>query len=535
MHVIVLISILFKVSDISYISYNNTEAVSNKEIFQNFLSSSSYNDIYLGLIYPNNNNNNNNENELMTDLIIKNEIFSNLTINPIVFDTEKSLDEFNDDSNNKDRKLLAGIVFQDDFSSYTLRMDHSIIPNPKLEPISNLYNILTNKTDADNYLNFFVPIQSAVDQALIQHKTNLPIHISSNFGSLAIPKFMDNEVMKSLYTITFMIFFYIFFITLYLPNYLVDEKEFGIKKYLMINGVSSSVYYLSWFLLYGALVFIPLILSFIMDLLLKSFSIENIILKFYSLCFFSIGIIPMLMFCSLFFSSSKTLGQLTSMLAIAHMYIPFIYDYIKDDITIFDYIFICLPANRIITNAYESKITGYASFSDIIKNTNLISCTICMIVCTLLFTLLTLIFEPIFNEESEPVLSKIFKKKSNKNGNYAEHLSNNSEGYLEDIEDYHSNEKCLAEISNVIKKFKINKKNKQNANNEVIKNNEFYAVNNVSFKVYENEIFGILGHNGAGKSTLLSVMIGLINPNEGHIYYDGEDFISNKNKIRSLF
>lgn len=38
------------------------------------------------------------------------------------------------------------------------------------------------------------------------------------------------------------------------------------------------------------------------------------------------------------------------------------------------------------------------------------------------------------------------------------------------------------------------------------------AVNNLSLKMYENEIFALLGHNGAGKTTAVSILTGLIAP-----------------------
>jgi len=46
---------------------------------------------------------------------------------------------------------------------------------------------------------------------------------------------------------------------------------------------------------------------------------------------------------------------------------------------------------------------------------------------------------------------------------------------------------------------------------------------NVSFEVYEGEIFVILGGSGCGKSTLLKHLIGLIRPYSGQVIIDGED------------
>ena len=47
-------------------------------------------------------------------------------------------------------------------------------------------------------------------------------------------------------------------------------------------------------------------------------------------------------------------------------------------------------------------------------------------------------------------------------------------------------------------------------------------LNNVSFEVFEGEIFVILGGSGCGKSTLMKSIIGLIEPRSGEILIDGE-------------
>ncbi len=49
------------------------------------------------------------------------------------------------------------------------------------------------------------------------------------------------------------------------------------------------------------------------------------------------------------------------------------------------------------------------------------------------------------------------------------------------------------------------------------------AVNDLSFKVYRNEIFGLLGPNGAGKTTTISMLCGLLKPSEGTIKFMGYD------------
>lgn len=51
------------------------------------------------------------------------------------------------------------------------------------------------------------------------------------------------------------------------------------------------------------------------------------------------------------------------------------------------------------------------------------------------------------------------------------------------------------------------------------------AVNEVSFKVREGEIFGIAGPNGAGKTTLFDVVTGMVRATSGEILFQGESII----------
>ena len=59
------------------------------------------------------------------------------------------------------------------------------------------------------------------------------------------------------------------------------------------------------------------------------------------------------------------------------------------------------------------------------------------------------------------------------------------------------------EVINLSKKFKTKK-----------------VVNNINFKISENEMIGLLGPNGCGKTTTIGMLLGLVTPSEGEIFIE---------------
>lgn len=74
----------------------------------------------------------------------------------------------------------------------------------------------------------------------------------------------------------------------------------------------------------------------------------------------------------------------------------------------------------------------------------------------------------------------------------------------------------IIEVKNLTKKFK-----------------NITAVDNISFDVKRNEIFGFLGPNGAGKTTTINIICTLLPLNSGSVTLCGHDVLKEKNQIRS--
>jgi lipopolysaccharide transport system ATP-binding protein len=55
-----------------------------------------------------------------------------------------------------------------------------------------------------------------------------------------------------------------------------------------------------------------------------------------------------------------------------------------------------------------------------------------------------------------------------------------------------------------------------------LRQDEFWAVKDVSFELRRGESLGLIGRNGAGKTTLLRMLNGLIKPDTGRIEMRGQ-------------
>ncbi len=87
----------------------------------------------------------------------------------------------------------------------------------------------------------------------------------------------------------------------------------------------------------------------------------------------------------------------------------------------------------------------------------------------------------------------------------------------------------LIKVNGLSKTFSLSAKQQKL---EKTKEKKKTAVHNLSFTVYEGEIFGLLGPNGAGKTTTLRMLATLISPDEGDAVIDGCNIRTEPEQVR---
>ncbi len=73
-----------------------------------------------------------------------------------------------------------------------------------------------------------------------------------------------------------------------------------------------------------------------------------------------------------------------------------------------------------------------------------------------------------------------------------------------------NDKKAILQIKNLTKIYKKHK---------FVSIKKTVGVESLNLEIFENEIFGLLGLNGSGKTTVIKLILGLLKPDEGEIYF----------------
>jgi ATP-binding cassette subfamily A (ABC1) protein 5 len=496
-------------------------------------------DPVIGFILPENN-----QDEGIINRVMQNDIFKQAPMKGMHFKNQEEMAKFADDYHNC---LIAGVVFEsDDYLNYSLRVNSTSVPLPTADPITNYaiarYQVeQTQSAEADSYLLSFSPIQAAIDQAIIQTRTNDDNFVlKHNVGKLgkAASEYSVNSsgnTLASYIAVIFMMPIVIIVVSI------VQEKEKGIRDGLLMAGTHPTVFWLSWLILYIVVCFLISLFVAVFFHFTGTFSNCNPIILFLSVLLYGVSCCSLGFVFSTFFKKTKTAGTVIALIMVVLAYSNFLSDKIS------------LPVKKVISlfispitigsfvyevNAMENHFQNL-TFGNLLTTDAGIFFFI-LIINNVLYFVLALIFDNLFSNESARYL---FGGKKN----ISELRQEGDVTYDQDIqEDFNAKngETCVVEVSRVHKVFQRKKEDdsesedngdSRNKNKRKTKGKEFLAVDDVSFKVYQNEIFAILGHNGAGKTTLINIMVGLLKATQGDVFFDGRSIAKDTSSIRKEF
>ncbi|XP_049766661.1 cholesterol transporter ABCA5-like isoform X1 [Schistocerca cancellata] len=382
------------------------------------------------------------------------------------------------------------------------------------------------------YYSGFVAIQALFDYTKIR--------LDSNRKDISVPHILLELFPKEAYTGDWMVAFRVViplymvmalsqFIT-YLLILIVGEKENKIKEGMKIMGLRDSVFWLSWFIIYGAFVLVLTIISTVLLFTLKVFQHTSYLLVFLLILLYSLSIIMFGFMLTPFFDKSRTAGILGNFAVNIMSLLYFIQVFVDDSSSIAFWVVSLISSTGFALAMDKALVLDLSG--DGVTFDNLWSgpgipfggSLIMMALDIVLYGFLAYYLDCVIPSEHGTKRSPWFcltpgfwfSKKatphvSSVNGesgsfNAADESSQDIEPVAREMKG-----KEAIKIVDLFKTFQACRKP------------EVKAVNGINLTIYEGQITAILGHNGAGKTTLFNILTGLTAPTAGTAFVFGYD------------
>lgn len=372
--------------------------------------------------------------------------------------------------------------------------------------------------------------------------------ITSGFTAMKFPTYQDDEFAAFIGFLVpfFIVIAYLTPIIIYSFR-MVRDKETRLKEGMKIMGMTDLAYFLSYFLQY--IIINTVIAFFGAGILLGAFSYIGYVYLFALLWLYGMAIFGLVYF-------FQALMDKSSIAIILSILIYFIFYFVSSAVVAEDTeniskMFISLlPPTALqlgFTVIARFEISFIALSSDNMKyqynNYSVANMYLMLFIDTFVYILIGFYLENVLPQQYGTRKKLWFlctknywcssKKKSAKVENSAlkdQEVNHDESNHLSDkrikkmgeekspSDDFQSEEMYLnkkqegyLKIDQIRKTFDDGKK----------------ALNGVSFNLYKDEIFALLGHNGAGKSTLINILSGLFESSGGKAIYNGENILEN--------
>lgn len=464
--------------------------------------------------------------------------FTNEMIGSFKFSYFKDEDGMVSNYTSSQHSIEAGIVLNEDFfnnGSYSIYFPFNNVPSlsERLGTPRDCVSpaIAKSECSASLYLtNGFVQLQSLIETAFIKVK-NKNVQLP-NIKLKLLPQreqIVNVDIMRSFVPVYTVIAFSPF--VTYVVMVIVGEKEQKIRETMKIMGLKDTVYWLSWFLVYGAFV---LFLALMMSILFKVFGIlklANLFLVFLALLLYGCSIITMSFMVSPFFNKAKVAGAICSLITSLFSCLYYVSVYVKGiDAGPFWAMSLLSPTALALgmdVAIKEDILNVGLSFSNMWDGLFPFAGSLIMLaIDVVLYAVLAYYFDSVVPSEYGRKRPPWFcflpsfwcqRNDSSFPGNAgllvvedgtlsADCRSADIEVVLQELRG-----KEAIKITNLTKTF--SQRGKPNVN----------ALDDVTLSIYKGQITALLGHNGAGKTTLINILLGMIAQTKGSINVNGLD------------
>ncbi|KAK4878287.1 hypothetical protein RN001_010793 [Aquatica leii] len=382
------------------------------------------------------------------------------------------------------------------------------------------------------YYSGFVGLQALLDLAKIRTDTEKNDTIVPHLLLEMFPKeaFTGNWMVAFRVVIPLYMVMALSQFVAYLLILIVGEKEKKIKEGMKIMGLKDSVFWLSWFIIYGLFVLFLSAVCCILLYSLRVFQNTNLLLIFLLVLLYSLSIIMFGFMITPFFDKSRTAGILGNFMVNILSLFYFIQVFVDDSSSTIFWIVSLISSTGFalaMDKALVLDLSGEGvSLSNLWTGPGMPfgGSLIMMAFDIVLYGFLAFYLDNVIPSELGTKRSPLFCFKWSywcrkrvvrvplANGNSSGSLINGDDANS-DIEQV-SREMKGREAIKIVDLFK---------SFQHCRKPEIKAVNGINLTIYEGQITAILGHNGAGKTTLFNILTGLTSPTSGTAYIFGYD------------
>ncbi|XP_031848316.1 cholesterol transporter ABCA5 isoform X1 [Nomia melanderi] len=328
----------------------------------------------------------------------------------------------------------------------------------------------------------------------------------------------------------------------YLLILIVGEKEKKIKEGMKIMGLRDSVFWLSWFIIYGVFVLLLSAVGVVLLFTLQMFQHTHFLPIFLLVVLYSFSIIMFAFMITPFFDKSRTAGVLGNFAVTILSLMYFIQVFVKDSSSISFWVVSLLSPTGValaMDKALVLDLQGEGVNFDNLWSGPGIPFGGSLIMMTLdifLYACLAYYFDSVVPSEYGTKRTPWFCFTPNF---WCQRKTPRVPSSNGESNSFIPGEETNRDIEPVVREMKGREairivdlyKSYQKCRKPEIK-----AVNGINLTIYEGQITAILGHNGAGKTSLFNILTGLTAPTAGTALifgYDVRDF-NDMQMIRSM-